>query len=73
MGGRGTFASGNNVAYSYEMVGKIDGVKVLQPVDSSKSFKLPEEAHSSGSYIVLDKAGVFRQYREYNAQKLPTF
>ena len=30
MGGRGTFASGNNVAYSYETVGKIEGVKVLQ-------------------------------------------
>ena len=27
MGGRGTFASDNNVAYTYETVGKIDGVK----------------------------------------------
>ena len=73
MGGRGTFASGNNVTYSYETVGKIEGVKILQPIDPSKSFKLPEESHSSGSYIVLDKAGIFRQYREYNAKQLPTF
>ena len=73
MGGRGTFASGNTVPYTYNTVGKIGGVKVLQPIDSSKSFKLPEEAHSSNSYIVLDKTGVFRQYREYNAQHLPTF
>ena len=37
MGGRGTFASGNNVAYSYETVGKIDGVKVLQKLDKRAS------------------------------------
>ena len=66
MGGRGTFASGNNVAYSYKTVDKIDGVKVLQPIEEGKSWKLPEEAHSSQNYIVLDKEGVFRQYREYN-------
>jgi len=74
MGGRGTFAAGKNVAYTYETVEKIGGVKVLQPIGgSSKSFKLPEEAHSSDKYIVLDKVGTFRQYREYNSQHLPTF
>jgi len=36
MGGRGTFASGNNVAYTYKTVDKIAGVKVLQPIDSKK-------------------------------------
>ncbi|MBR3416367.1 MAG: hypothetical protein IKH09_06705 [Clostridia bacterium] len=66
MGGRGTFASGNPVPYTYETVDKIDGVKVLRPMDSSKALKLPEEAHSSPSYILLDKDGVFHQYREYN-------
>ena len=66
MGGRGTFASGNPVPYTYETVDKIDGVKVLQPIDKSKSYKLPEEAHSSSSYVLLDKDGVFHQYREYN-------
>jgi hypothetical protein len=30
MGGRGTYAAGNNVPYTYETVGKIEGVKVLQ-------------------------------------------
>ena len=29
MGGRGTFAAGKNVAYTYETVGFIDGVKIL--------------------------------------------
>lgn len=67
MGGRGTFASGNQVAYTYNTVGYIDGVKILKPIDSSKSLKLPEEAHSSSSYILLDKDNVFHQYREYNA------
>lgn len=68
MGGRGTYAVGNDAAYTYETVGKIEGVKVLQPMDKSKSLKLPEEAHSSSSYILLDKDGVFHQYREYNSK-----
>ena len=68
MGGRGTFANGHNVPYTYKTVGRIDGVKVLQPIDSSRSLKLPEEAHSSSSYVLLDKDGVFHQYREYNAE-----
>ena len=29
MGGRGTFAAGKNVAYTYETVDKIEGVKVF--------------------------------------------
>ena len=66
MGGRGTFASGNNVAYTYKTVGKINGVKVLQPQNSNNALKLPEESHSSTAYLLLDKNGVFRQYREYN-------
>lgn len=67
MGGRGTFAIGNNIPYSYKTVDKIDGVKVLQPIDDKKSLKLPEEAHSSSSYVLLDKDGVFHQYREYDS------
>lgn len=30
MGGRGTYALGKNVPYTYETVGYINGVKVLQ-------------------------------------------
>ena len=66
MGGRGTYAVGNNVPYTYKTIGKVEGVKILVPIDSKKSLKLPEESHSASSYIVLDKNGVFRQYREYN-------
>ena len=46
MGGRGTFASGNPVLYSYETVGKIDGVKVLQKLDKKASAGLPEARKS---------------------------
>lgn len=67
MGGRGTYSVGNNVAYTYKAVGDIDGIKILEPIDSTKSFKLPEESHTAGNrYVLLDKNGVFHQYREYN-------
>ncbi len=73
MGGRGTYASGNNVAYTYETVGTIEGVKVLQPIDHQRSFNMPPEAHSSSKYIILGKNGVFRQYVEYDSNHLPIF
>lgn len=66
MGGRGTFASGNNTPYAYETVGTIAGVKVLQKLDKRASGGLPEEAHSSSAYIMLNKDGDFRMYREYD-------
>ena len=47
MGGRGTFASGKNVAYSYETVGKIEGVKVLKGIGQARG--LPVESHSSNA------------------------
>lgn len=64
MGGRGTYAAGNDVAYTYRTVGTIEGVKVLEPLSGAR--KLPEEAHSSRAYVLLDRHGVFRQYREYD-------
>lgn len=33
MGGRGTFAVGKQVDYIYETVGKIEGVKIIKPID----------------------------------------
>ncbi|MGM9577362.1 MAG: hypothetical protein ACI3T2_08015 [Anaerovibrio sp.] len=68
MGGRGTYALGKNVAYTYKIVGKIGNIKILQPIDAKKSLKLPEESHSSGAYVLLNKDGVFHQYREYNTE-----
>ena len=66
MGGRGTFAAGRPVAFQYETVGEIDGVKILEPIDKKRSRRLPEESHSERAYIKLDDKGEFRQYREYN-------
>jgi len=40
MGGRGTYAVGNNVPFTYKTVGKIAGVKVLEPINSKKSFRM---------------------------------
>lgn len=63
MGGRGTFASGNNVAYTYKTVGKINGVKVLKVIGGKHS--LPEESHTSNVYIKLKPDGSFREMRIY--------
>ena len=64
MDGRGTFAAGNNVAYTYETVGKIEGVKVLQGMNGVKG--LPVEAHSGSAYIQLHPDGTFKMYREFD-------
>lgn len=67
MGGRGTYSMGKKPEYIYETVDIIEGVKVLVPKDKSKSLKLPEESHTPGTqYILLDKDGIFHQYREYD-------
>lgn len=67
MGGRGTYSTGQSPKYTYESSGTIGGVKIIRPIDGSKSLKLPEESHTAGtSYVLLDKDGVFHQYREYD-------
>lgn len=71
MGGRGTFAIGNNVSYVYETVGKIEGVKVLK--GTGQAHNLPEEAHSSKAYIKVDNEGNFVRYREFNDDKTTYF
>lgn len=52
MGGRGTFAAGNPVPYSYKKVEEIEGVKVLTGINGKHA--LPESSHSSNAYIKLD-------------------
>lgn len=65
MGGRGTFANGNSVPFTYKAVGDIDDAKVLEGV-SSKYHALPEESHTSDKYIKLNKDGSFRELRIYD-------
>ena len=66
MGGRGTYASGNNVPFTYETIGKIAGVKILKGLNGMKG--LPVEAHSSRAYIQLHPDGTFKMYREFDDQ-----
>ncbi len=64
MGGRGTYASGNNVDFTYETIGKIEGVKVLSGLNGKHG--LPEESHSSSAYIKLKSDGTFHEMRIYD-------
>ena len=64
MGGRGSFASGNNVGYTYKTVDKINGVKVLRGIGNLHD--LPVEAHSSLAYIKLKENGEFSMMRFYD-------
>ena len=64
MGGRGTYAVGNTVAYTYATVGYVDGVKVLRGMPGYKG--LPVEAHSSVAYIKLHPDGKFKMMREFD-------
>lgn len=71
MGGRGTFAAGNIVAYTYETIGKIAGIKVLSGLNGKHG--LPEEAHSSRAYIKLKPDGTFHEMRLYDQDHYLTF
>lgn len=67
MGGRGSYSVGRNDSYTYVTYAKVNGIKILRPMDSKAPFKLPEESHTAGNaYVLLDKNGIFHQYREYD-------
>ena len=69
MGGCGTFAAGNSVAYTYETIGKIEDAKILAGIPGKGKHGLPEESHSpNAKYIKLDR-GVFKEMRIYNERK----
>ena len=74
MGGRGTFAAGKSVDYTYEVDtsfspdGKVEGVKILKGAKDSGKHGLPESSHSSDAYIKLKPDGTFHEMRLYNEQ-----
>jgi hypothetical protein len=74
MGGRGTFAAGNKVAYTYEVDsqnypdGKFEGVKVIVGAPGTNLHKLPESSHSSGAYLKMEPDGSFNMMRIYDKQ-----
>lgn len=63
MGGRGTFAAGRNVPFTYETIGKIHDIKVLRGLNGKHA--LPEESHTSDAYIKLRENGTFHEMRIY--------
>ena len=65
MGGRGTYAVGNNVPFTYQTVGKVNGINVLKGIGGKHG--LPEEAHTSSAYISLHQDGKVKQLRLYNS------
>ena len=71
MGGRGTFAIGKKVDYTYRTVGEIEGVKVLEGINGKHN--LPEESHSSNAYIKVDSSKNFVRFREFNIDKTSHF
>lgn len=72
MGGRGTFANGNPVSYTYELDKSIEpsgrwcGIKILKGCDGSGKHGLPESAHHSNAYMKLTPDGRFREIRFYD-------
>ena len=65
MGGRGTYAAGNNVAFTYKTVAKIEDVKVLEGLNGKHG--LPEESHTSTAYIKLKSDNkTFHEMRIYD-------
>lgn len=71
MGGRGTFAANNPVAYTYEVDtsfpgGKFEGVKVLKGIPDFGKHQLPESSHSSTAYLKMNPDGTFNMIRVYD-------
>lgn len=71
MGGRGTFASGIVVPYTFNTVGFIDGMKILEGIDGAHG--LPAEAHSSRAYVQRLANGNVKTIRFYDKNHRPRF
>ena len=70
MGGRHTYAFGNDVPFKWETVGFFQGYKILKGKDGI--HKLPEEAHSSEAYVQLYPDGNLQMIRFYDEDKFLT-
>lgn len=72
MGGRGTFAAGNPVPYTYTVDlnnyqdGKFEGIKVLVGAEGTNLHNLPASSHSSGAYLQMYPDGTFHMLRIYD-------
>lgn len=71
MGGRGTYASGVIVPYTFETVGFVDGMKALKGIGNVHG--LPAEAHSSYVYVQRLENGNVKTIRFYDKGHRPIF
>ena len=64
MGGRGAFIKEKGIIkFRYEVVGFIDGVKILEPRNKSEEHSLPERANTPcTSYVSYKRDGTFNHF-----------
>ena len=70
MGGRHTYAFGNDVPFVYKTAGVFHGVKILEGTGGKHG--LPEEAHTSEAYAKLARDGNLLMLRFYDKDKFLT-
>ncbi len=74
MGSRGSFLkTGGFTKYEWNEVGKIAGIKIIEPTNKKKKPNLPGYSNTPGTAYILMKNGVFNQYRQYGEDRKPLF
>ena len=81
MGGRGSFLdNGGFSKYRYKVVDVIDGVKVLEPVDSRQKNGVPERSNTPfASYVCYynktdkNENTMFKQFIIFDGDRMPIY
>ena len=73
MGGRGAYLKGYfSVPKGWDVVDYVNGIKVLKPMDATKSFSLPyKSTYPNAKFALFGKDGHFKQLRKYGDDMLP--
>ena len=73
MGSRGAFRpeGGFNAPFEFECIGTIHGVKILR-YRNGVYQKLPEYSNTSSAYVGIDKEGLVKSLRVFDARR-PSF
>ena len=75
MGGRGSFVKEKGIIkFRYEVVGFIDGVKILEPRNKSEKHSLPERANTPcTSYVSYNDDGIFNHFITFDKDRMPIY
>ena len=75
MGSRGAFLDKGFSVQKWKAVGYTsEGIKILEPINKNESWGMPERSNTpETSYIMYDKDGKFKNYREFNEKREPVF